>query len=166
MPAGEGFVEFVDGGGVAAGAGQGVEEVVDVHVAAGQPQGVARALGDDQMGRGAGRPGGFQGAAECGDEGAQGADGAGGRVGPQVVDEGVGGDGASFGGDQPGEYFAVARSAEVDGGAVGVQGADRAEHFDAHSVVGGGVVVAGGVGAHVPILLGGGGCGRTALIAC
>lgn len=113
--------------GGAAGAGQGVLEAVRVDVLAGEAQGVAGALGEEDAGWGAGWAVGFEGAAQGGDEGADGAEGAGwGVLGPQVVDEGGGGDQSALGGDETSEEFAVAGAAEGDGGAVVPGGLDGA----------------------------------------
>lgn len=108
---------------------------MDVHVLARQAQHVAGTFGDDHARRIAGRSVGFEGAAQRGDEGTQSADGAGRRIGPQVMDEGVGGDHPSLGGDEPGEYLTMAGSAQVDRSAVVVEGPNRTEHFDSHDPI-------------------------------
>ncbi len=121
--------------GGAPGAGQDVLEAVHVDVLARHAQGVAGTLGDQDAGRGAGRPAGFEGTAQRGDERAQGADGAGRRlIGPQVVDERLGGDHPPLGGDETPEDLTVAGPAEGDGTAVVAEGPDGAEDVDAHGV--------------------------------
>ncbi len=108
---------------------------MDVHVLARQAQRVAGAFGDDDARRIAGRPVRFEGTAQRGDERPQSAHGADGRIGPQVIDEGVGGDHASLGGDEPGEYLAMARAAQVNRAAVVVEGPHRTEHIDLHAPI-------------------------------
>lgn len=137
-------------GGVAPDSGQGVLEPMDVHVLARQAQRVAGTFGDEYARRIAGRPVGFKGAAQRGDERTQSANGAGRRIAPQVIDKAVGGDHPSLGGDEPGEYLTMAGSAQVYRTAVLVEGPHRTEHVDSHA----------------PILRAGGRLRPTVLIGC
>lgn len=121
--------------GVAPGAGQGVLEPMDVHVLTRQAQRVAGTFGDENARRIAGWPAGFEGAAQRGDERTQSTHGAGRRIGPQVIDEGVGGDHPPLGGDQPGEHLAMAGSAQVDRAAVVAEGSHGTEHVDSHTPI-------------------------------
>jgi hypothetical protein len=118
---------------------------VDVHVLTGQQQNVTRALCDDDPRWSARHTLGFEGPAQRGDEGTQGADGSLRRIGPQVLDQGVGGDHPALGGDKPTEHLAMARPAQLDGTAVITEGPHRSEH----------------VNAHVPILRAGVGCAQS-----
>ncbi|BFO18298.1 hypothetical protein SHKM778_46860 [Streptomyces sp. KM77-8] len=108
---------------------------MDVHVLARQAQGVAGTFGDDDARRIAGRSVGFEGAAQRGDERTQSAKGAGRRIGPQVIDQGVGGDHPCLGGDEPAEYLTVAGSAQVNRAAVVTEGPHHTEHVDSHAPI-------------------------------
>ncbi len=127
--------EVADRGGVAAGSGEGVLEPMDVHVLARQAQRVAGALGDEDARPTAGRSLGFDSASQRGDECTQSTHGADRWIGPQVVDEAVGGDQPSLGGHQPGEHLTMAGSAQVDRAAVVTEGPHRTEHVDSHDPI-------------------------------
>ncbi|CAM5656163.1 hypothetical protein SALBM135S_04840 [Streptomyces alboniger] len=119
----------------AAGRGQGVLEAVDVHRLARQPQHITGPLGDQQPRRGTGRPVGFDGTAQRGDEGAQGAQGTGSRLGPQVGDERVGGQQPPLRGDQAREHLAVPGPAQVDRAAVVVPRLYGTQYINPHAPI-------------------------------
>lgn len=108
---------------------------MDVHFLPRQAQRIAGTFGDEYARWIAGQPVGFEGAAQRGDERAQSAHGAGRRIGPQVVDKGVGGNHPSLGGDEPGEYLTMAGPAQVNRTAVVAEGPHGTEHVDSHAPI-------------------------------
>jgi len=108
---------------------------VDVDVLTRQPQRVAGPLGDEDARPVAGGTIWFECAAQRGDEGPQRAHRTGGRVGPQVVDEGVGGDHPPLGGDEPAEHLTVAGPAQRDPAAVVTEGPYGTEDVDSHASI-------------------------------